>query len=53
MIKHLVCGLALIFLVGCLAEGLSIKADKIDTKVGSAEGLGASADKIDTKDGGE
>ncbi len=53
LVKFVVCGIALFFFAGCLAEGLSIKADKIDTKVGSAEGIGANADKIDTKGGGE
>ncbi len=33
-LMFVVCGLALMFLAGCLAEGIDIKADKIDTKGG-------------------
>ncbi|MGR3302371.1 MAG: hypothetical protein ACUZ8I_07680 [Candidatus Scalindua sp.] len=40
---------AMFMFAGCLAEGVSFKTDKIDTKVGSAEGIDINADKIDTK----
>jgi|TARA_Y100000296_G_scaffold714_2_gene712 hypothetical protein len=43
-LMFVVCGLALMFLAGCLAEGIDIKADKIDTKGGGVSNVTSSTD---------
>lgn len=48
-IKLSILALVAVFMVtGCVTEGVSIKADKIDTNLGSTEGLDIQVDKVDT-----